>query len=52
MDLSKITQKHEEKEELNQTETTITKTDMVNHPPHYEREGAIECIDEMILVFG
>ena len=29
-----------------------TKVDMVNHPPHYEREGAIECIDEMILVFG
>lgn len=28
------------------------KVDMVNHPPHYERDGAIECIDEMILVFG
>ena len=26
--------------------------DMVNHPPHYEREGAMECIDEMIMVFG
>ena len=26
--------------------------DYVNHPPHYEREGAIECIDEMIHVFG
>jgi len=26
--------------------------DMVNHPPHYEREGAMECIDEMLLVFG
>ena len=21
--------------------------DYVNHPPHYEREGAIECIDEI-----
>ena len=52
MDLSINTQKHKEKEELNKTETTTTKTDMVNHPPHYEREGAIECIDEMILVFG
>lgn len=29
-----------------------TNIDMVNHPPHYEREGAIECIDEMVLVFG
>ncbi len=24
----------------------------VNHPTHYNREGALECIDEMILVFG
>lgn len=28
------------------------KVDMVNHPPHYEREGAIECIDEMEIAFG
>ena len=26
--------------------------DMVNHPAHYNRDGAIECIDEMITVFG
>lgn len=26
--------------------------DNVNHPKHYEREGAMECIDEMILIFG
>lgn len=26
--------------------------DMVNHPQHYNRDGAIECIDEMIAVFG
>lgn len=26
--------------------------DYVNHPPHYEREGAMECIDEMIMFFG
>ena len=26
--------------------------DMVNHPAHYEREGAMESIDEMVLVFG
>lgn len=26
--------------------------DVVNHPAHYEREGAMESIDEMLLVFG
>ena len=24
----------------------------VNHPEHYNREGAMECIDEMILASG
>lgn len=24
----------------------------INKPTHYNREGAIECIEEMILVFG
>ena len=24
----------------------------VDHPAHYNREDAMECIDEMILVFG
>ena len=26
--------------------------DVVNHPKHYCREGAMESIDEMLLVFG
>ena len=26
--------------------------DVVNHPAHYCRPGAMECIDEMILIFG
>lgn len=26
--------------------------DAVTHPTHYNREGAMECIDEMQLVFG
>lgn len=26
--------------------------DNVQHPKHYNREGGMECIDEMILVFG
>lgn len=27
-------------------------TEAVNHPKHYTREGAMECIDEMVMVFG
>ena len=30
----------------------VPTTDVVNHPEHYCREGAMECIDEMLLVFG
>lgn len=26
--------------------------EMVNHPAHYKRDGAMECIDEMLLLFG
>lgn len=26
--------------------------DIVNHPEHYCREGAMECIEEMITLFG
>ncbi len=26
--------------------------DEVNHPTHYCREGAMECFDEMLLIFG
>ena len=33
------------------SKTTDT-TETVNHPKHYGREGAMECIDEMVLVFG
>lgn len=27
-------------------------TSAVDHPGHYNREGAMECIDEMLLIFG
>lgn len=27
-------------------------TNAVEHPTHYNREGAMECIDEMLLIFG
>ena len=29
-----------------------TPTNAVEHPDHYNREGSIECIDEMVMVFG
>ena len=28
------------------------KNDVVNHPSHYCREGAMESIEEMVLIFG
>ena len=37
-----------EKEEL---EETPIETDNVNHPSHYT-QGGMECIDEMVLIFG
>jgi len=27
-------------------------TDALDHPGHYNREGAMECIEEMLLLFG
>ena len=27
-------------------------SDNVSHPQHYNREGAMECIDEMMVLFG
>jgi hypothetical protein len=29
-----------------------TTPDAVEHPDHYNREGAMECIKEMVLIFG
>lgn len=34
------------------TATLTTTSDNVNHPSHYNREGAMECIEEMKLIFG
>ena len=28
------------------------KKDVVNHPKHYCREGAMECFDEFMLIYG
>ena len=30
----------------------LAEKEQVNHPSHYNRENAMEAIDEMILVFG
>lgn len=30
----------------------LAEEDKVNHPSHYNREDAMECIDEMELIFG
>lgn len=44
----------EEKMEENKFENLkkLAGVDNVNHPQHYCREDAMECIDEMILIFG
>ena len=38
--------------ELTEEVVREVEEDMVNHPPHYNREGAMETIDEMVLLFG
>ena len=45
--------KHLPRETLN-SKTMINNViaDNVNHPKHYNREGAMECIREMVVVFG
>lgn len=30
----------------------IATEDIINHPSHYCREGGMECLDEMELIFG
>lgn len=46
--LSQIYSKEDIKEGLKK----MAEHDNVNHPAHYERKGAIECIDEMVMIFG
>ena len=33
-------------------EGTQKENNGIDHPEHYNREDAMECIDEMVLVFG
>lgn len=39
-------------EDYGYEEISNDEIDMINHPQHYNRDGAMECIDEMITVFG
>jgi len=32
--------------------TELHTREAVDHPAHYNREGSMECIDEMQLIFG
>ena len=45
--------KHLPRETLNsKTMINNVTADNVNHPAHYNRDGAMECIREMVVVFG
>ena len=37
---------------INNKGKKTSKIENVNHPSHYNRKGSMECIDEMILIFG
>ncbi len=41
----------EKVEPVEAVETPI-ENDVIKHPDHYCREGAMECIDEMVMLFG
>ena len=42
----------EKKEELFSNLKKLADLETVDHPAHYNREDALECIDEMVLLFG
>ena len=39
-------------QEFESNSNPAEKPSMVDHPIHYNRKGAIECIDEMELIYG
>lgn len=57
-DIHKVLQERKEKKEkikMEKRENEEKKAPadkIVNHPDHYNRENALQCIDEMILIFG
>lgn len=44
--------KYEKKEEKDDIMTEKDENSAVNHPKHYQNDGGLETIDEMILLFG
>ena len=35
-----------------ESKNEVKESDNVDHPKHYTREKAMECIDEMLMIFG
>lgn len=50
-EIDKLISERLDKEKSEKAVTNNTPS-MVDHPRHYNREGAIECIDELELIFG
>lgn len=42
----------QEKAMIIENDTPTVEHNVISQPSHYNREGAMECIDEMILLFG
>ena len=53
-ELKKITEERTNAEKMADFENLkkLAGEEKVNHPSHYNRPEAMECIDEMVLVFG
>ena len=45
-------EKNQALEDVLAKEAEEKKKNMISHPKHYNRENAIECIDEIELIFG
>lgn len=52
MEVPKVYFDAEEKLEKIVKEEKNKASETVNHPSHYNRDGAMECIDEMVYMFG
>ena len=51
--LEKLSNMVKGKEMINMsTDLNPLKKEAVNHPAHYNRPNSLECIDEMLLLFG
>lgn len=50
--LKPILERLELDKESEEEPTFEVEHDVIKHPNHYCRDGAMECIDEMVMVFG